>query len=197
MTTQTPYEPPQHGAYPTSPPWVTPPDPPQQPPQLPGPPWGDMQYTNQHGQLMVPYPEKMRNAVGPKPPPWYPVVLFTFFFGPLGAISAARRAGRVRNGRQPYWIAFGATMAVWVALLLICAALTVPVLLAVREQALTKVVQENAAAKTGIASATCEPVGARAADGRRAYQCALRLDDGRTGTARVTADAEGNLLATK
>jgi hypothetical protein len=81
---------------------------------------------------MVPYPEEMFNASRPKPPSWIPVVLWTFFFGPLGAISAARRAGKARRGRNdrhPYWIAFGATMGAGLAAWAIAVAVWVPVYL--------------------------------------------------------------------
>jgi NhaP-type Na+/H+ or K+/H+ antiporter len=106
-----------------------------------------MQYTQQHGQLLVPYPEEMFNAARPRPPSWFPVVLFTFFFGPLGAISAARRASRAQKGhndRHPYWIAFGVT---WVAGVVLSAILMVsvgiPAYLAVLHQAEAKAAQEH------------------------------------------------------
>src|SRR5690348_8488761 len=91
MTTQLPYGPPQQ------PQWGQ-----QQPPPY------------QYGGLMVPHPELIRTAGAPKPS-WVPVVAFTFFFSLLGAISAARRAGKAqRTGHpgHPYWIAFGATLVV-------------------------------------------------------------------------------------
>ena len=71
MTTHVPYEPPaQPGAYPTSPPWASPsPAPPQQQPPAP---WGAA--PDQHGRLMVPYPEEMVLADRPPPPSWVPVV---------------------------------------------------------------------------------------------------------------------------
>jgi hypothetical protein len=100
VTTQLP-----HGSYPTAPPWApAPPVPPPVPPPY-----------RPYGGLMVPFPEEMINASRPKPPSWVPVVLFTFFFGLFGAISAVRRANQARltrNERHPYWIAFGVTLAV-------------------------------------------------------------------------------------
>nr|WP_296067673.1 hypothetical protein [uncultured Actinoplanes sp.] len=97
MTTQLP-----HGSYPTAPPWAP-------PPPEPPPPY------RPYGGLMVPFPEEMINAARPEPPSWVPVVLFTFFFGLFGAVSAGRRAARARltrNERHPYWIAFGVTLGV-------------------------------------------------------------------------------------
>jgi hypothetical protein len=204
MTTQTPYEPPQHGGpYPTSPPWATPPPkpPPQpsQPPQpSPGAPWGGMQYSNhQHGQLMVPYPEEMTNAGRSKPPSWVPVVLFTFFFGLFGAISASRRASRARRGRNdqhPYWIAFGVSLAAClVAESVAVATIGIPAYAAFREQAMIKVIQENVAGEPGVASAVCEPAGARRTDGLRVYGCDVRLDDGGAGTVKIIVDQKGKL----
>ena len=189
MTTHTPFEPP-HGSYPTSPPWA-PPDPPA--PETPT--WAGVPYTP-HGRLMVPYPEEMFNASRPQPPSWVPVVLFTFFFGAFGAISAARRAAEARSGRNdrhPYWIAFGATMAAGLAAWSVAAAIWVPVYLDVRENAVTKTVESSMTATgNGVTATECEPTGDRAAGGRRTYLCQVSLSDGRTGEIRVTADAEGH-----
>jgi hypothetical protein len=213
MTTHTPYGPdaaappdyPQHSAssaYPTSPPWATPPDAP--------PTYGsvtpyDAPYP-QHGQLLVPFPEEMYNASRPKPPPWWPVAVWTFFFGVLGIVSASRRAKQAKRGRNspaPYWVAWGATMAVGSMLSGVVVAVGVPVYLNYREGVVTKVVEsslknsgqlEKSAGVTAT-SATCAPVGPRNSTGTRLYDCTLALDDGRTGTLRVTADAGGNWTA--
>lgn len=189
MTTQTPYEPPSpYGAYSTAPPWAPEPAPPPVAPQPPR--WIP------HGQLMVPYPEEMANAGRPTPPSWVPVVIWTFFFGAFGAISASRRADaarRTRNDRHPYWIAFGATMGAGMVAWGLAVAFAVPTYLAMREEAVTKAVESGLTASgERVASTSCEPAGARAADGLRAYDCTVRLADGRTGQVRVTADSEGH-----
>jgi hypothetical protein len=145
---------------------------------------------------MVPYPEEMVNAARPTPPSWVPVVIWTFLFGALGAISAARRADaarRTRNDRHPYWIAFGATMGAGLAIWGIAAAMLVPAYLAMREEAVTKAVQSGLTeAGDGVASTSCRPAGDRAADGLRAYACTVHLTNGRTGQVRVKADADGH-----
>ena len=132
MTTHVPYGPdtaapqqyPQHpptAAYPTAPPWATPPVAAAE--EAPAPaygtvtPWG-APYT-EHGQLLVPFPEEMHNAARPRPPSWWPMVVWTFFFGILGSVSAKRRADQARRGRNsvaPYWVAWGVTVAVTAAL---------------------------------------------------------------------------------
>ena len=206
MTTHLPYpQPATPPAYPTAPPWATPAAATPQPP-APGAatPYG-APYP-QHGQLLVPYPEEMVNAARPRPPSWWPVVAWTFFFGPLGAVPASRRAGRARRGRNsaaPYWVAWGVTMALGAVLGVAVAAIGVPAFLAQREAALTRVVQEKvqadvqagAAANGTGATVRCEPAGPRDAGGLRSYRCLLALDDGRTGTLAVTADADGNWTA--
>jgi len=198
MTTQTPYGadpavPAQ--AYPTNPPWATPP--PDQP-SASGPP---APYSP-HGQLLVPYPEEMHNAARPTPPSWWPVLVWTWFFGPLGAISAARRAGRARRGQNsvaPYWVAWAAMTAVFVVGMGVWAALAVPTYLHFREDAITKLVQSNVvgdgqlteSSRVTATKAACTPVGVRGTDGLRRYDCVLTLNDGRTGSLTVTADADG------
>jgi hypothetical protein len=156
-----------------------------------------MPYTP-HGGLLVPFPEEMANAARPKPPSWVPVVIFTFLFGALGAISAKRRAAaarRTRNDRHPYWIAFGATMAVGLVTWAFAAiAVMVPIYLNAREEAVTKTLEGNVInAGKGVSSADCEPVGKRAVDGLRAYRCTVTLTSGRSGTLQVIADADGRM----
>ena len=207
MTTHLPY--PQHQqqppapAYPTAPPWAAPPvSEPQQPAPGAITPYG-APYT-QHGQLLVPYPEEMVNAARPQPPSWWPVVAWTFFLGVLGAVPAARRAARARRGRNspaPYWVAWGVTMAVGAVLGGVVAAVGVPAYLEQREAAVTKVVQEKvrtgARSGTTVTSATCEPVGPRDTAGMRRYDCLLTLEDGRSGSLAVTADADGDWSAVR
>ncbi len=202
MTTHSPH--PQHqptSAYPTAPPWAAPA--PSAPPQ--GAPVHDRitpygaPYP-QHGQLLVPYPEEMVNAARPQPPSWWPVVAWTFFFGFFGAVSAGRRAGRARRGRNsaaPYWVAWGVTLVATAVLGAVVAAVGVPAYLDYREDAVTQVVQEKlqADAQGGGATAatvTCEPDGPRDAGGLRRYDCLLAREDGRTGPFTVIADADGN-----
>ena len=176
-------------------------------PQQPTPPGAVTPYGApyaQHGQLLVPYPEEMVNAARPQPPSWWPVVVWTFFFGVLGAVSASRRAARARRGRNsaaPYWVAWGVTVAAGAALAAGVVAAGVPAYLDYREGAVTKVVQErlrtDAQAGAPVTSVTCEPVGPRDAAGDRRYDCLLATEDGRTGSVTVTADADGNWTAVR
>ena len=104
MTTETP----SGAVYPTSPPWATPP-----PAAGPPPPAGDRGPYTSHGRLLVAYPEEMDRAGRAQPPSWLPVVFWTLVFVLPGAISAARRAGRARDGRNerhPYWLAFASAL---------------------------------------------------------------------------------------
>jgi hypothetical protein len=190
MTTEVP----QHPVYPTAPPWA--PAPPSYgavaPYGTPLPP---------HGGLLVPYPEEMQNAVRPKPPALWPIAPFTFLFVIPGIVSAARRAGRARRGRNsvaPYWITFAVSVvASWVLWSMIAAVL-VPVGLNYLETQATHRVEHNvvhdgqlARANVSVTSARCEPTGPRAADGRRSYECLLTLADGGSGTLTVRADSAG------
>jgi len=94
MTTHAPYGPdaaatpeyPQHpptSEYPTAPPWASPPAP---EPVAYGAvtPYGAPY--QQHGQLLVPFPEEMHNASRPKPPPWWPVLAWTAFSSISGLV---------------------------------------------------------------------------------------------------------------
>jgi hypothetical protein len=196
----------QPGGYSTAPPWA----PPAQaaPPPAAGAPWGDTPYT-QHGQLMVAYPELMHDASRPAAPSWIPVVLFTFFFGPFGAISAARRAARAkrtRNDRYPYWVAFAATWVAGSVLGGVVATAMMPVYLErLREPAVTSALQSNLVHDghlktpkgTAVQTAKCTPTAARGADGLRAYTCSVTLTDGHTGTFKILADSDGNWTAGK
>ncbi len=83
----------------------------------------------------------------------------------------------------------GAGLVVWA----IAAAIGVPVYLDVRENAVTKTVESSmTAAGDGVTSTSCRPTGDRGADGLRGYDCTLSLTNGRTGEARVKADADGH-----
>jgi hypothetical protein len=200
MTTQLPQQPPS--AYPTAPPWATPAPAEEPPPQPPGAvtPWGAPYL--QTGQLLVPYPEEMRNASRPAPPSWWPVLVWTFFLGIFGVVSAARRANRARRGGNttaPYWIAWGVMMAVVVFLSGVGRLVIAPAVNDYLEKGYTTQVEkqmrtDGALKKTLRVSATavnCDPVGPRDDSGVRAYDCALTLEDGRTGTLAVTADTDG------
>lgn len=211
MTTHLPYQ--QHPpapAYPTAPPWAAPAQaaPEEAPPPAYGSvtPWGAP--LSEYGQLLVPYPEEMINAARPRPPAWWPVVIWTFFFGILGIVSAARRANqarRVRNSPAPYWIAWGLTMAVTAGLSVGAIAVALPAYLTYRESAVTKQVQDNIqtdgrlqeSAGVTAATATCDPLGPRDSGGTRLYDCVLALEDGRTGSLKVSADSDGNWTAVR
>jgi hypothetical protein len=130
------------------------------------------------------------------------VIIWTFFFGVFGVVSAGRRANQARRGRNspaPYWVAWGVTLAVSAVIGAIVTAVAVPAYLNYREQAVTKVVQHNIVADDQLAAglraapttATCDPVGPRDSTGTRRYECVLTLDDGRTGSLAVTADSDG------
>jgi hypothetical protein len=214
MTTQIPYQ----QQYPTAPPWANPPaaepDPAAQDQAAPSEavapgygavtPWGAPY--QEHGQLLVPFPEEMHTAARAEPPAWWPVLIWTFFFGVFGLVSASRRANQARRGRNspaPYWIAWAATSAVLSVLGAVVAVAAVPAYLAYREDAVTKVVQEKimtdgrlqASAHVTATTANCEPIGPRDTSGARRYDCVLSLDDGRTGSLIVTADESGNWTA--
>jgi hypothetical protein len=190
MTTH-PHQPPP--AYPTAPPWASPaPAAAAEPPPY-----------LQTGQLLVPYPEEMRNAARPTPPAWWPVAIWTFFFGILGAISAARRADRARrggNGTAPYWITWAVTMAVSAVLGATLAFVAYPAVRAGAEAKVTAEVETKMRTDgqlttllgVGATAVNCDPVGPRDSGGIRAYDCALTLEDERTGTLTVTADADAN-----
>jgi hypothetical protein len=205
MTTHAPYGPdteapqqyPQHPpstAYPTAPPWAPPPAAPDEaaPYEVPYAP---------HGQLIVPFPEEMLNASRSKPPAWWPVIGWTFFFGIFGVVSAARRAAIARRGRNspaPYWVAWGATAAVLTLTGAVVAAVGVPALQQYREETVTRAVQTNLirdgelqTAGLTATAANCRPIGSRGADGMRTYECLVQLEDGRSGSMTVTAGTDG------
>ncbi|MFG1608497.1 hypothetical protein [Actinoplanes sp. NPDC049265] len=208
MTTQLPYPPQQPHqqqsppAYPTAPPWASPPPAAAaEPPPAPGTPW-EAPYP-QTGQLLVPYPEEMRNAARPTPPAWWPVAIWTFFFGILGTISAARRADQARrggNGTAPYWITWAATMALSAVLTAILVFVAYPAIYSGAEQKVTTEVEAkmrtDGQLKTmlgvGATAVNCDPIGSRDRTGIRTYDCALTLEDERTGTLTVTADTNAN-----
>ena len=219
MTTHVPYGPdtaapqqyPQHPtstAYPTAPPWATPQPAAPDEPAAPAPgsvtPWGAP--WTPHGQLLVPYPEEMHNAARPKAPCWWPVVVWTFFFGLLALIAVIRRADQAKRGRNsvaPYWVAWGVTMALSGMLGAMVAVAGVPAYLAYREDAVTEQVQEKVVGDgqiekaTGLAatSASCKPTGARV-DGQRPYDCVLTLEDRRTGSLSIAAGTDGTWVST-
>jgi hypothetical protein len=183
-------------SYPTSPPWAPPPAPPaeQAAPEAP--------YT-MHGQLLVAYPEEMDTSGRLKPPAWWPVAVFTFFFWPAGVISAVRRGGRARrsrHSRSPYWIAFAAAVvAAWIFWFAVGAVVATPVYNRISESLITDSLQKNLVGdgqlekrKQPAKAASCRPTDLRGSDGLRDYSCVLRLTSGETGTISVTADTDGN-----
>jgi hypothetical protein len=206
MTTQVPYDvaaPLPEPQYPTAPPWATPPPPAA--PQPVAPAYGG---GTPHGQLLVPYPEEMSRAGRAKPPALWPIAPLTFPLGIFGLISTVRRAARARRAQRsvvPYWIAFAVSLAASGLLWAMIIAVAVPVLLSVRETAITKTLQENivkdgqltSAWKLRATDARCEPAGARTTEGPRQYDCLLTLDDGRTASLTVTADSAGKWVAKK
>jgi hypothetical protein len=160
----------------------------------------------QYGQLLVPYPEEMRNASRPTPPSWWPIAPLTFLFAIPGLISTVRRATQARRGRNseaPYWITFVASLAVAFLVWCVIFVVAIPVYLNFRETAITKSVQEHivtdgqlkSKSRLTATSAVCDPNGSRTDDGQRLYSCLLKLDDGRTATIDVSADKDGNWTA--
>jgi hypothetical protein len=204
MTTQVPYDvatAPAEPQYPTAPPWATP-APPVAAAGPVAPPYGG---GIPHGQLLVPYPEEMYGAARAKPPSVWPIPPLTFLSGVAGLISTVRRAGRAKRAHRsvaPYWITFAVSLAASFIIWGIIYAIAVPVYLNFRETAVTKTVQENlvkdgqlkAAWNLTATKAQCEPIGSRIGDVRR-YDCLLTLNDGRTGSLRVTAGSDGKWTA--
>jgi hypothetical protein len=207
VTTQAEPQHPPAQTYPTSPPWATPP--PAAPVQAAPAAYGVAPYGSpmpQYGQLLVPYPEEMRNASRPTPPPWWPIVLLTFLIPLAGLISTVRRSTQARRGRNseaPYWITFATTLAVVFLFWCVVYLVAVPVYLNFRETAITKTVQEQivsdgqlkSTSRLTATSAICEPNGPRTDDEQRLYSCLLKLDDGRTATIDVSADEGGDWTA--
>jgi hypothetical protein len=213
MTTQAEPQHPPAQTYPTSPPWATPPAaaPVEAPPPAPMVPvyGGVAPYGSPlppHGQLLVPYPDEMRNASRPTPPSWWPIVPLTFLLVAPGLISTVRRSAQARRGRNseaPYWVTFAASLPVLFLVWGVILAVAIPVAWNARETAITKSVQKNivsdgqltSKSRLTATSAVCEPNGSRSRDGQRPYSCLLKLDDGRTGTIDVSADSDGNWTA--
>jgi hypothetical protein len=212
MTTHSPYQQqqPPPPAYPTAPPWASRAETVAEAPATPA--YGSVTPYGapfpEYGELLVPYPEEMANAARPQPPSWWPVVVWTFFFGLLGAVSAGRRAARARRGRNsaaPYWVAWAVTVAAVSVLSGLVVAVGVPAYLAYRENVITEALQSRlqadgqlqAAAHAAATSVTCEPLGPRDRAGMRPYDCLFALDDGRSGTLSLTADSDGNWTAVR
>jgi hypothetical protein len=208
MTTEVPQYPGQlqypTATYPTAPPWAATAAEPPAPVYGAVAPYGSP--LPQHGQLLVPYPEEMHNAARPKPPAVWPVAPLTFLFLIPGIVSAARRASRARRGRSsgaPYWITFAVSVVASWFLWSIIVAAAVPAVLAAYEDAVTDrvesaIVHDGQLAKSAnvtVRTATCEPTGRRALDGRQQYECLLTLDDASTGTLNVIADRNGHWTA--
>jgi hypothetical protein len=206
MTTEVP----QHPVYPTAPPWATATAPDDAPDAPPAPAYGAVAPYGSplppHGGLLVPFPEEMHNAVRPKPPALWPIAPFTFLFLIPGLVSAARRAAQARRGRNsvaPYWITFAVSLVGSFFLWSMIGAVTYPMALNYVEGQVTERVEHNLVhdgqiAKSSdvtVTAAKCEPMGPRAADAQRAYECLLTLDDGTTGTLNIRADADGNWTA--
>ncbi|MET8147969.1 hypothetical protein ACIBSW_13635 [Actinoplanes sp. NPDC049668] len=188
-------------AYPTSPPWaataqlspVTAHTVPAQP-------------ATEHGSLLVPYPDEMRNASRAHPPAVWPVTVFTLLFGVLGVISAARRAADARRGRNstaPYWVTFLVTLAASSFIWFVVGAVVIePLFTDIREgQRLAavedSVLHDGQLQKANITAdkAECRAIAERGADGMREYLCRLTLNDGRTATLTLTADADGTWVS--
>jgi hypothetical protein len=159
-----------------------------------------------YGQLLVPYPEEMRNASRPTAPSWWPIAPLTFLLIIPGLISASRRAGQARRGRNsqaPYWVTFAVSLAVSLLIHGVAYEVGRPVYQNFHEAGITKTVQRHivkdgqlkAKSRLTASTASCDPTGARADDDQRHYSCLLKLDDGRTGTIDVTADSDGNWTA--
>jgi hypothetical protein len=203
MTTETPHQPtPPPPVYPTAPPWASPPEAVAQQPAA-GPPWGNEPYTR-HGQLMVAHPELMNSAARPAAPSWVPTAIFTFVFFPAGIVSAVRRTKKAKQARReqyPYWIAFVGALVIASVLWRLVFAIATPLLMEhVFEPMATKNVQSSIVhggqlktpTGTAVKAAACTPSGTRmAASGLRAYSCTVTLDDGETGTLKVTATTGG------
>jgi hypothetical protein len=204
MTTEVP----QHPVYPTAPPWATATTP--EAPDAPPPAYGAVAPYGSplppHGGLLVPFPEEMHNAVRPKPPALWPIAPFTFLLLIPGLVSAGRRAAQARRGRNsaaPYWITFVVSLVGSFFLWSMIGAVTLPMAQNYLEGRITQQVEHNLVhdgqlAKTSnvtVTAAKCEPVGPRAADAQRAYDCLLTLDDGSTGTLTVRADTDGDWTA--
>ena len=189
------YPPP--AAYPTAPPWA-----PQETP-APQPQAAAPMSPPGVGGLLVPYPEEIQHAPRAQAPSFWPVAVFTFLFSFLGAISAARRAGQARRGRNgvaPYWVTFAVTLVAGGFFWMVgAAAVGVPAYLAIREGAVVKQLEENvvgdghlAKANVTATDADCRAAGDERVDGTRDYLCQLTLSDGRTGQVMVTADENGD-----
>jgi hypothetical protein len=138
-----------------------------------------------------------------------PVIGFTFFFGPFGAISAARRAERARtvgDRTGKYWIAFGATLVGCWVLIAILAILVFAMSVAAdgtssktttAVELQQSIVQQgtftDAAGKTlKVRTATCAAQAlAPNGNGVGTYTCALGLADGTKDTVLVSLDSNG------
>lgn len=186
---------PGSSTYPTSPPWAVPSPAPAQPEPQAG-------ATLPHGGLMVPYPELMHAAGRPSAPSVLPVVLFTLFFGPLGAISALRRAGKAirrDNPRYPYWLGFGVTLVAHAIVASVALSIAIPVYLQYRESAAIAQLEsamvhgDKIKTSTGVTvrGAVCTPTATRTSGDTRAYTCVVTLSNGQTGKLKVVAKRDG------
>jgi hypothetical protein len=200
------YQPPAP-AYPTAPPWAA--AAPQSAPvtaEVPAAygavaPYG--QPMPEYGGLLVPYPDEMRHAPQAQAPAVWPVVVFTFLFLYLGALSAGRRARLARSGRNsasPYWLTFLITLVVanmfWLAVTVFVG---VPFVNGVREGIRLEAVERNVVqdgqlkqARITATAARCHAVSERDSAGMRDYLCQLTLADGRSASLSLTADPDGN-----
>jgi hypothetical protein len=236
MTTQIPYDSAPARpmpAYPTSPPWAPPAPPPE------GSPSEDSAYTRHgqlmvpYPELMygaerpdppswapVAVVSTLLAVLGSV----VATVVCTLLFGALGgvvlgagggalgllgAVVAARRAGRAKragNPRYPYWLAFGLSLV----------AATIPCLIApygteqivqakLVEPAVVHAIQSDmvhgnkirTAAGVTVRSATCKPIAPRRTNGLREYTCVLSLSSGQSGTLLVTGNRKGEWAAVK
>lgn len=137
----------------------------------------------------------------PKPAVW-PVAVFSVLFGPLGAISAVRRASQARAAGArvaPYWIVQAAGLVVFLLLGVIGVSAFVPAYLNYREAALTKALESAivhdtvpTAAGVSVVSADCTPLTAVAtSDGTRVYRCQIAVSDGHDGPVNVVTSRDG------
>jgi hypothetical protein len=167
-------------------------------------PWGSAPYQQQYGGLMVPHPELIRTAGAPKPS-WGPVVAWTFFFSILGAISAARRAGRAKRAghpAHPYWIAFGATWVSAFVLWTLVGVVALPIYLSVRHGAVAKTIAselkaEPATKGVSITAADCKALNQKGPGGLDAYSYKVTLSTGNSGAITVLADGDGAIKAVR
>jgi hypothetical protein len=158
------------------------------------------QYAHQPVHYPEPGAEFPSTASGPgSAPSVVPVVAFTFFFGLLGAISAARRSAKARAvgaSTSRYWIAFAATLAIgWVAIFGIVLAINAASGTTINSAYLEKSIVKNGdfssgATKATATAATCTPAEVTA-NGAGTYRCMIDFSDGDRQSFAVTVGPDG------